>query len=69
MASIKEIEKAMEDLPGEQLAEFRAWFEAYDAQNFDIAIERDIEAGKLDQLAEEALAEYKKGPALDEAAR
>jgi hypothetical protein len=60
MTSIKEIEKAIVDLPRDQLAEFRAWFEAFDVQNFDTAIERDVEAGKLDALAEEALAEHKK---------
>jgi hypothetical protein len=61
MTNIKEIEKAIVDLPLEQLAEFRAWFEEFDAQSFDAAIERDVEAGKLDRLAEEAIAEYKKG--------
>ncbi len=61
MTSIKEIEKAIVELPREQLAEFRAWFEEFDAQLFDTAIAKDIEAGKLDRLAEEALGEYKKG--------
>ncbi len=61
MTRIKEIEKAITDLPREQLAEFRVWFETFDAQNFDAAIGRDAEAGKLDRFAEEALGEYKKG--------
>ncbi len=61
MPTVKEIEKAIETLPRDQLAEFRAWFEEFDAQNFDAAIEQDIKAGKLDRLAEEALAEHKKG--------
>ncbi len=44
-------------------AKFRgcAWFEAFDASQFDAAIERDVEAGKLDALAEEALAEHRAG--------
>ena len=33
-----------------RLARFRAWFEALDAQQFDAAIERDAQAGKLDAL-------------------
>jgi hypothetical protein len=37
---------------------FRAWFEAFDAEQFD-AIERDISAGKLD--ADEALAAHRAG--------
>ena len=61
MTSVKSIEKAIAELPPEQLAEFRAWFEAFDAQNFDAAIERDVETGKLGRLAEEAIVEHKKG--------
>ncbi|MGP0058232.1 MAG: hypothetical protein ACLPID_02940 [Beijerinckiaceae bacterium] len=60
MTNIKEIEKAIAKLPREELAEFRAWFEEFDARLFDAAIERDIEAGKLDRFAEEALTEHKK---------
>jgi hypothetical protein len=61
MTKIKEIEQAIAKLAPEKLAEFRAWFDEFDAQRFDAAIAQDIEAGKLDRLAEEALAEYKKG--------
>ena len=38
------IEKAVEQLPPHQLARFRAWFEAFDANQFDAAIERDARA-------------------------
>ncbi len=44
-----------------ELARFRAWFEAFDAVQFDGAIERDVQAGKLDRLAEEALAAHRAG--------
>jgi hypothetical protein len=57
----EEIEKAVEQLPPGELARFRAWFEAFDASAFDAAIERDAQAGKLDELAEEALAEQRAG--------
>jgi hypothetical protein len=57
----EDIEKAIEQLPPRELARFRAWFEAFDAKQFDAAIERDAEAGKLDALAEEALAEHRAG--------
>jgi hypothetical protein len=40
---------------------FRAWFEAFDAQEFDAAIERDAQAGKLEALADEALAAHRAG--------
>jgi hypothetical protein len=57
----EDIKKAIEQLPPRELARFRAWFEAFDAEQFDTAIERDAKAGKLDALAEEALAEHRAG--------
>ena len=57
----EDIEKAIEQLRPRELARFRAWFEAFDANRFDAAIERDAQAGKLDGLAEEALAEHRAG--------
>jgi hypothetical protein len=42
-----------------RVARFRAWFEAFDAAQFDAAIERDERAGKLDTHAEEALAAHR----------
>ena len=54
-------EKAVEQLSPEELARFCAWFEAFDAQHFDAAIERDAQAGKLDTLAGEALAAHRAG--------
>jgi len=57
----EDIEKAIEQLPPRELARFRAWFEAFDANQFDATIERDAQAGKLDGLAEEALADHRAG--------
>jgi predicted transcriptional regulator len=57
----EDIEKAIEQLPPRELARFRAWFEEFEASQFDAAIERDAEAGKLDRLAEQALAEHRTG--------
>jgi hypothetical protein len=56
MTTVDDIEKAVEKLAPRELARFRAWFEAFDARQFDGAIERDARAGKLDAHAEEALA-------------
>jgi hypothetical protein len=57
----EDIEKAVEQLPPRELARFRAWFEVFDAGQFDAAIKRDAQSGKLDLLAEEALAEHRSG--------
>jgi len=43
------------------LAEFRAWFAEYDAELWDFQIERDVAAGRLDRLAEEALEDLREG--------
>ena len=65
MSTLEDIEKALTELPPDQLAEFRAWFEAFDAARFDEKIERDVAAGKLDRLADEAMADYRKGHARE----
>jgi hypothetical protein len=61
MITAEEIEKAVERLPPNELARFRAWFEAFDAAQFDAAIERDAHTGKLDPMADEALAAHLAG--------
>ncbi len=61
MTTAEEVEKAVEQLAPGELARFRAWFEVFEAQQFDAAIERDARAGKLDVYAEEALAAHRVG--------
>jgi hypothetical protein len=61
MSTIEEIEKAVSKLPANDLARFRAWFEEFDAARFDSKIEHDAAAGKLDRLAEQALADFRNG--------
>jgi hypothetical protein len=61
MTTAEDIEKAIERLDPRELARFRAWFETFDAQQFDAAIERDAHAGKLDAHADEALAAHRAG--------
>jgi hypothetical protein len=61
MTTTEDIEKAVERLAPRELARFRAWFEVFDAAQFDAAIERDAAASKLDALAQEALAAHRAG--------
>ena len=63
--TIDDIEKAISKLPPDQLARFRAWFEAFDAVRFDEKIERDAKDGKLDKLADRAISDYRKGHARE----
>ena len=63
MVTVKELEKAVTDLPADKLAEFRAWFESFDAARWDEQFEKDVKSGKLDQVAEKAIKDYGKGKA------
>jgi hypothetical protein len=45
----------------DELLAFRRWFREYDSDEWDRQIEGDVRAGKLDKLAEEALAEHRAG--------
>jgi hypothetical protein len=65
MTTTEDIEKAVEQLDPRELARFRAWFEVFDADRFDAAIEHDAQAGKLDAFAEEALAAHRAGRSRD----
>ena len=65
MTTLEDIEKAVAELPPDQLVRFRAWFEEFEAARFDQRIERDAKAGKLDQLAEQALADFRAGRVRD----
>jgi len=62
---IEELEEAVAKLSPEDLARFRAWFEEFEAAKFDRKIERDARAGRLDQLAEQALADLSQGRARE----
>ena len=52
---------AVAELPPDKLAEFRAWYESFDADLWDRQFEADVKAGKWDKWADEALEEHKKG--------
>jgi hypothetical protein len=54
MSTVQEIERAIERLSDEEIAELRAWL-------WDRDIEKDAAAGRLDALAEEALQEHQSG--------
>ena len=59
--SVEDIEQDVASLTPEQLAQFRAWFEEFDADAWDRQIEQDAGARELDKLAEGALAEHVAG--------
>jgi hypothetical protein len=58
---VSEIERAVSRLSTEDLTCFRKWFEQFDAQKWDRQFEADVKAGRLDRIAEQALADYVAG--------
>ncbi|MCI0618742.1 hypothetical protein L0244_37675 [bacterium] len=65
MRTAQEVEKAVSKLPPHELVRFRAWFEQFDAEMWDKQFENDATSGKLDKIAERAIADYKAGKAKD----
>jgi hypothetical protein len=61
MTTVAEISGAVRRLPKRELARFRKWFAEYDAAVWDEQLERDVAAGRLDALADEALRDLKAG--------
>lgn len=65
VSTLDAIEQAIQRLPALELAEFRRWFTQYDESQWDAQIESDVDQGKLDALAAEALADYDSGKAIE----
>ena len=61
MGKIGNIERQIEALSPEELAQFRAWFLEFDWAAWDRQLEADIQAGKLDRLAQEARRDHAAG--------
>lgn len=61
MSSVTEIQQAVRELGDSDLESLRCWFDEYFADAWDRRVEADAEAGKLDKLAEEALADLRAG--------
>ncbi|VAW95450.1 hypothetical protein MNBD_GAMMA23-1009 [hydrothermal vent metagenome] len=65
MRNIEEIEKDIEKLTKTELKAFRRWFVDFDAQIWDKQIQEDADKGKLDDLANEAIKEFRTGKAKE----
>ena len=61
MSTVEEITAAIAALPPEQVARIRAWLDQRGEAEWDAQIERDEREGRLNALAERALAEHKAG--------
>lgn len=62
MPDVKALEAAVQALPPSALAEFRRWFAEFDSAAWDLQLESDASAGRLDALLAEAEEDYKSQP-------
>ena len=61
MSSVPEIEAAIRQLAPDELAAFRDWFADFDSARWDRQLDRDVAAGRLDALADEAILDQQEG--------
>ncbi len=61
MTKLEKIEAEIKSLSAEDIKSLGDWFAEFQADQWDAQIERDAKAGKLDKLAERALAAHKAG--------
>jgi len=61
MNPVGEAQLAVSRLSPEQLAIFREWFDEFDAKAWDRQFESDATSGKLDELASQAISDFRAG--------
>ena len=61
MQTIQELQSVVSQLSADELARFREWFDKFDAEVWDRQFEEDVKSGKLDRLANQAIADFQAG--------
>ena len=61
MNTVQEIEKAITRLHKDDLTVLREWFEEFGAKMWDKQFEEDVQSGKLEKLANEAITDFRAG--------
>jgi len=61
MTKVEKLEREIQNLSPEERASFREWYEVFDAAEWDRQLEADVAAGKLDGVADAALADHHAG--------
>ena len=59
--SVTEIQAAITELAGDDLADLMKWLDEYQAKLWDKEIEKDLETGRLDAVLAEVDEEYEAG--------
>lgn len=60
MTKIEALEKEVEKLSPVELRAFRRWFAEFDSELWDLELEADAAAGRLDSIADAAIAAHKR---------
>jgi len=61
MSTLEQIEAAILSLPSPDFERLRLWFFDLDYERWDEQLEQDMANGKLEALAQEAIAEFEAG--------
>lgn len=61
MSKVDELERAVSELTRDEFRVFRKWLEEYEEAAWDREFEEDVQAGRLDFLAEEAIEDLRLG--------
>lgn len=61
MSTVAEIESALRELPEKEARQVAGWLQEYLSEKWNRQIDEDIAAGRLDRLADQALADYQAG--------
>lgn len=65
MDRVEHIESQIRQLTPDELHDLRVWFANFDAELWDRQFEQDVEAGKLNRLAEQALRDHNAGKSTE----
>ncbi|HBL12712.1 MAG TPA: hypothetical protein DD379_15190 [Cyanobacteria bacterium UBA11162] len=61
MSNLEQIEAAILSLPSNEFERLKCWFFDLDYERWDEQLEQDIADGKLEELAQEAIAKFEAG--------
>ena len=61
MSTVAEIEKALQTIPLDDARKVADWLQHYLDEKWDTQIDGDIDAGRLDKLADKAIEDYRAG--------
>ena len=61
MTKIEKLERDVRALSAQELTRFRQWFAEFDAAAWDKQLDEDVRTGKLDAVADAAVADHRAG--------